>query len=330
MLEHGGQLQLYAERYQRPIDEWLDISTGINPNGWPVPTLPSSVWSRLPEHNDGLHQAASDYYQTQSLLAVPGTQVAIQLLPKLRTKSKVGIVSPAYAEHSYCWQQAGHELLTLHSDEISAYIDVIDVLIIINPNNPTGEKYSPEQLLNWQQSLTKRQGWLIVDEAFIDCTPEQSLACFSPQPGLIVLRSFGKFFGLAGLRLGFVIAETKLLSQMAEKLGPWPIASPSRYIAIQAFKDESWQHQARISLEHTSKRLMGLLEQFGLKPNGGSSLFQWVKHPQASVLHKRLAQQGILTRLFTSPLSLRFGLPANEQDWDRLQQSLKNLEGLTE
>jgi cobalamin biosynthetic protein CobC len=330
MPEHGGQLRLYAERYQRPVNDWLDISTGINPNGWPVPTLPSSVWSRLPEHNDGLNQAASDYYQTQNLLAVPGTQAVIQLLPSLRSKSKVGIVSPAYAEHAYCWQQAGHELVTLSSDDVSASIDKLDVLIIINPNNPTGKKYTPEQLLNWQQSLTKRKGWLIVDEAFIDCTPEQSLAAISPQPGLIVLRSFGKFFGLAGLRLGFVLAETKLLSQLAERLGPWPIASSSRYIAIQALNDKSWQHQARTRLENSSKRLMKLLDQFGLKPNGGSTLFQWVKHPQARVLHERLAQQGILTRLFTSPSSLRFGLPADEQDWDRLQQSLKNLEGLTQ
>ncbi len=325
MLEHGGRLQFYAQTYQRPVKDWLDLSTGINPNGWTIPTLPASVWSRLPEDEDGLISAAQAYYQTNSLLALSGSQAAIQILPTLRATSRIGIISPAYAEHQHCWQQAGHRVQAVRREQISQQLPDLDVLIIVHPNNPSGERFSPEQLLDWQQQLAKRQGWLIIDEAFIDTNPEQSLAPLSPLPGLIILRSVGKFFGLAGLRVGFALAENKLLSVLAEKLGPWPIAHASRYLATLALQDKPWQQQTRLELQQASQRLNLLLTNFGLPPNGNTDLFQWVITGQAANIHHKLAQQGILTRLFEAPASLRFGLPGSEAEWQRLQQALEAL-----
>src|SRR5690606_1500921 len=150
--------------------------------------------------------AAASYYQTSQLIALPGSQAAIQLLPALRHQSCVGIIDPGYAEHAHCWQQAGHDVVRLSKAQINEELHAIDVLLIINPNNPTGETFTQQELLHWHQQLQQRGGWLIVDEAFIAATPEASLLAHSPLPGLIILRSLGKFFGLAGLRVGFVSA----------------------------------------------------------------------------------------------------------------------------
>lgn len=323
MLEHGGRLRQFAAKYQRPETDWLDLSTGINPSGWPVPELPAVVWQRLPESDDDLIKAAQSYYQTDSLLAVPGSQAAIQQLPYLRQKSRVGIISPAYAEHAYCWQQAGHDVQSVNAEHID--LTTLDVLIVVNPNNPTGQKISKTQLLDWHQQLQQQGGWLIVDEAFIDSTPDKSLLTQGPQEGLIVLRSLGKFFGLAGLRLGFVSAPTAILEKLEHTLGPWPIAHASRYIATLALQDSAWQQKTYEQLKQFSLRLAALLADYGLLPDGGCDLFQWVKTDKAATIHHRLAEQGILTRLFDDPASLRFGLPGMENDWQRLQAALEKL-----
>jgi cobalamin biosynthesis protein CobC len=320
LLEHGGQLHAAATRYAIPLEHWLDLSTGINPNGWPVPSLSPKAWARLPEFNDGLEQAAQNYYATSHLLACAGSQAIIQALPRLRPKSRVGVAEIAYAEHAHAWQQAGHHILTCPHENLGALIEQLDVLIVINPNNPTGQCYSKEILLDWQQQLSHRGGWLIVDEAFMDSTPNHSLMPDSPLPGLIVLRSLGKFFGLAGARVGFAAAEINLLKLLRDHLGPWTVTGPSREIAKQALMDKNWQDITRLQLKAASQRLFNLLTQHGLKPDGGTALFQWVRTSQAQRIQESLAHQGILVRLFKESESLRFGLPQGA--WERLDRAL--------
>lgn len=326
MLEHGGRLNAAAEQYGIAVDAFIDLSTGINPNAWPVPSdLPASLWAELPQDDDGLMQVAQDYYQCQSLLAVAGSQAAIQTLPLLRGHSKVGVLAPAYAEHAHAWQKAGHEVVTVDADMINSQLNQLDVLIIINPNNPTGQCFSQQQLLQWQQHLSDAGGWLIVDEAFSDSEASNSLSQHCPQTGLVVLRSVGKFFGLAGLRTGFVLADKAILDPLAECLGPWPIATMSRYITALALADETWHKNTQIKLKQQSQRLTLLLTQFGLIPSGACCLFQWVKTDDAEMIHQQLARQGVFTRLFLQPKSLRFGLPKTEQDWQHLTTALQGL-----
>ena len=325
MLEHGGRLLAAAQQYGIPVADWIDLSTGINPNGWPVPAIPTHCWQRLPEQEDGLLAAARQYYQAENLLAVAGSQAAIQTLPLLRSCSKVGVLTPAYAEHAASWQKAGHQLVTLTPDTIAETIPELDVLILINPNNPSGVSFSKEQLLDWHVQLQSRAGWLIVDEAFIDVNPVQSLTSLPVRDGLIILRSVGKFFGLAGIRCGFVIADQQLLNALDEKLGVWPISHPGRYVATQALLDEHWQQQTRRELPLQSERLRQLLTSHQLKPNGSNALFQWCKTPSAASIHQHLAEFGILTRLFSQPESLRFGLPKHEAQWQGLEQTLKKI-----
>jgi cobalamin biosynthetic protein CobC len=323
LLEHGGRLRQAAKRYAIPLIDWVDLSTGINPNGWPIPSIPAQCWQRLPEDDDELMAAAHTYYQNNSLLPVAGSQAAIQSLPLLRPACRVGFLHPAYAEHAASWQKTGHQLQLLNAEKISNELDKLDVLILINPNNPTGKLWQPAQLLEWHARLSHRGGWLIVDEAFMDGMPEYSLSAQPVRPGLIVLRSIGKFFGLAGIRCGFVIAEHSILRILNEFLGPWTISNPGRYVAAKALLDKAWQHQTALDLTQNSQRLQQLLTESGLPPDGGCSLFQWLKTDAAGQLHDHLAQQGIYTRLFHEPDSLRFGLPKDEAGWQRLKEALR-------
>ncbi len=322
MLEHGGQLRAAAARYGIPLDRWLDLSTGINPHPYPLPHVPLSAWARLPQEHDGLEDAAAACYGTHDLLPVAGSQAAIQALPRSRPRSVVGVLSPGYAEHAHAWRSAGHEVLELADHEIAARVDQLDVLVVMQPNNPTGILFTHEQLHDWHARLAARGGWLIVDEAFIDATPQLSIVPPHMPHGLIALRSLGKFFGLAGARVGFALAHHELLMRLREQLGPWGVTGPARHVAKVVLRDIEWQEATRVRLTSEGERLAQLLREANLTPTGGCALFQWVCSEKAHDLHQALARRGILTRYFDEPRSLRFGLPASEAEWERLRAAL--------
>lgn len=326
MLEHGGNLQAAAEHYGIPIAEWLDLSTGINPHSYPLPNIPTEIWQRLPQEVDGLNKAAADYYGTRHLLVTAGSQAAIQALPALYPPSVVAIPSMMYAEHAKNWLAHGHKVMPLDSLLEGNLPTEIDILVLCNPNNPTATTLPAPTLLRWHRQLACKGGALIVDEAFMDTTPEQSLCSKAELQGLVVLRSLGKFFGLAGARVGFVMAEPKLLDALSEKLGPWAVAGPARYAAQLALQDTEWQANMRHKLLEDSLRLSHLLAKYGLQPAGSHALFQWVPTEQAITLHEHLAKHGIWVRLFSQWSALRFGLPPSN-GWDKLESALAAFRG---
>jgi cobalamin biosynthetic protein CobC len=299
----------------------VDLSTGINPQAYPVPQLTADVWHRLPEPSTALLEAAQAYYGAPQLLPVAGTQAAIQALPRLRAHSCVVIAAPSYAEHSYQWRQAGHDVREVAYDQLEAELDNCDVMSICNPNNPTGERIAPETLLKWAERLAARGGWLIVDEAFGDTTPVHSVAAYTAQKGLIVFRSVGKFFGLAGLRLGFVAAHTDLLQQLADLLGPWTVSGPAQQIGSAALSDVSWQEAMRLQLHASGTCLQQLLSAHGIQSNG-TALFQYWSTSNSAEFAEHMAQHGIWIRIFSH--GVRLGLPPDEAGWQRLQQALVN------
>jgi len=322
MLEHGGRLLRAVRQYGIAREHWLDLSSGIAPWPYAIAPIPVDAWARLPEVEDGLEQAARRYYGAAGLLPVAGSQAAIQALPCLRAAGRVGVLAPCYAEHPHAWRRAGHEVVELDDAQVEQALDHLDVLVLVNPNNPTGRCVSRERLLDWHARLARRGGWLLVDEAFMDNTPAQSIVDCAGRDGLIVLRSFGKFFGLAGVRLGFVMAERSLLQRLAELLGPWTISGPARVLGQACFNDDL-AHRAQIArCAQASQRLAGMLEEAGLAPSGGCDLFQYVRTPRAAHMHDFLARRGILVRLFEHPQAVRLGLPANEADEQRLRQAL--------
>lgn len=330
---HGGGVRAAARRWGRPVEDWLDLSTGINPQGWPVPPLPPQAWARLPEADDGLEAAASAYYGSDALLPLPGSQAAIQTLPALwpgtgdRTAARVGVLDPGYNEHARAWAARGHAVQSVEPDAgtIDAALDTLDVLVLIHPNNPTGTRFEREQLLGWHARLARRGGWLVVDEAFVDTEPQRSLVPEGPREGLVVLRSLGKFFGLAGARVGFLFGPEPLRRELAGRLGPWSVPGPSRQVAAGALADHGWQSARRAQLAKEGERLAGLLRAHDLTPDGGSALFQWVRTDHAAALQDRLARAAILVRRFETPASLRFGLPGDEAGWQRLEAALGRL-----
>ena len=325
MLEHGGQIHAAALHYGIPAADWLDLSTGINPIPFILPAIPLAAWQFLPQEQDGLLQAAASYYGSDDLLPVAGTQAAIQLLPRLRARCRVGVLTPAYAEHAHAWRSEGHDVTELSPAQIEATLHQLDVLVLIQPNNPTGTLFTQTQLLNWYEKLNARQGWLIVDEAFIDSGSQTSTIRPDMPHGLIVLRSLGKFFGLAGARVGFVFAQVELLTRIRTLAGPWPVSGPARYVAQAALRDKEWQTSTRARLQQDGARLAQILQDAKLPPDGGCALFQWVRTDQAQTIHQKLAKRGILTRLFSQPHSLRFGLPGTAAEWSRLQTALTEI-----
>ncbi|MBI1905272.1 MAG: threonine-phosphate decarboxylase [Rhodocyclales bacterium] len=324
MLEHGGRLRAASERYRIPLSDWLDLSTGINPHGYPVPAIPAQAWLRLPEDDDGLLEAAARYYGTAELLPTAGTQPALQALPDLIFGERVTLLHPTYAEHRHAWR--GRQVHTCGPDELAAHIPHSDVVVLVHPNNPTGTRFDSATLRDWHRQLAARNGTLIVDEAFIDATPEHSLAAAAGTPGLVILRSLGKFFGLGGARVGFVLAAEALRTRLADALGPWTLSGPARHVARAALLDSEWQAMMLTRLHTEGTRLATLLRQHGCREPAGPALFQWLCTPHAADIQDRLARNGILVRRFDDPSSLRFGLPATESDWRRLSDALRHID----
>jgi cobalamin biosynthetic protein CobC len=312
---HGGDLGEAARRFPDAPRPWIDLSTGINPVSYPVPELPESAWTRLPGRaaEEALLEAAAARYGVPSkamIVAAPGTQALIQLLPRLVPRSRIAIVGPTYQEHQACWSRAGHEVRLVPSLEDS------DVVVVVNPNNPTGRLFAPAE-------LAKVKGLLVVDEAFIDFLPrEMSLAGDLPERA-VVLRSFGKTYGLAGVRLGFAIAQRDMASRIRAELGPWAVPGPALEIGRRALNDGAWLRAARERLVADSARLDGLLRKAGFEIAGGTLLFRLARHPSATIFVQRLGQQGIHVRFFpAAPDQLRFGLPGNDEAFRRLAAAL--------
>ncbi|SHH73185.1 threonine-phosphate decarboxylase CobD [Massilia sp. CF038] len=322
MLEHGGNLRAAMALYGGARDEWLDLSTGLNPRGYPAPQTAPDAWHRLPEPDPGLLDAAQAYYRAPHMLAVAGTQAAIQALPQMRMPRRVVVAAPSYAEHAHHWQRHGHAVREVAYQDLAGELPSCDIMVVCNPNNPTGETVGRETLLAWALDLAARGGWLIVDEAFGDVTPEASVAEWSNRPGLIVLRSIGKFFGLAGVRVGFVGAHEEVLTLLGSTLGPWTVSGPAQQIAQAALRDSAWQHATQERLMADGARLRQLLAKHGIVSHG-CAMFQWWPEAAPEAFREHMAQRQIWVRLFPhAARGIRLGLPPDEAAWQRLKTAL--------
>lgn len=315
---HGGDLDAVRRRFPTAPEPWIDLSTGINAVPYPVPNLPTEAWSRLPtrQQEQALIEGAALRYGVRDparIVAAPGTQALIQLLPRLVPKSRVAVVGPTYEEHEACWARQGHKVSVVASFDDAAGADVV---IVVNPNNPTGRLLPPA-------ALRRTKGLLVVDEAFVDLLPpDASLAGCLPA-NTIVLRSFGKVYGLAGVRLGFAIAERRIADRIRDELGPWSVSGPALEIGRRALGDTAWLRAAAARLAADRQRLDALLVSAGCEILGGTPLFSLARHPDAAGLADRLGRQGIHMRRFAhAPQWLRFGLPADAAAFSRLTAAL--------
>lgn len=336
---HGGDLAAASKRYGIALHDWLDLSTGINPIAYPFRAPDVELFHHLPTDDEALVDAARDYAQAPEIpVLAAGSQVLIQWLPIVRAQragaTRVAVPAIGYAEHAFRWRWAGHELYFYDPHE-PASIDallasgLIDVLVVLNAHNPLGLFIDPARLLAWHEQLAARGGWLIVDEAFVDVSPAHSVVAHTRHAGLIVLRSLGKFFGLAGVRCGFAFAAESLRDALQVAVGPWAVAGPSASIATQALRDAAWQTQMRARLPQISAANAALLREVFAAPLLAHALFNSVVLPptQARMHEERLARQGIRVRrvaIDEDRALLRFGLvdPDREGDFARLRNAL--------
>ena len=321
---HGGDLGAARALFPHAPEPWIDLSTGINPCPYPLPELPLSLWQVLPSarEEEGLLAAARTAYRVPpgaSIVAAPGTQILIELLPRLIPSGQVAVLGPTYAEHALAWGKAGHPVGQI--EDPAADIGAAS-LVLVNPNNPDGRIVAKADLERLAARCRDRGGVLVVDEAFADFTPEISIVPQLP-PATIVLRSFGKTYGLAGLRVGFAIGEPEPIEALRDAMGPWAVAGPALRVAATALSDAGWLEQAATARRADAARLDELLSQRG-RIVGGIDLFRLLETDDAAALFHRLGSAGIYVRRFQhDPSRLRFGLPADESAWTRLEPALK-------
>jgi cobalamin biosynthesis protein CobC len=321
---HGGDLTAAQAAFPDAPQPWIDLSTGINPWPYPVPPVPAQAWARLPGKaaEDALRRAAAAAFAVPDddvVLAAAGTQALIQLLPRLTAGKNVAVLSPTYAEHAAAWRAAGRQVTEPPS---FAGADA-DIVVVVNPNNPDGRVINPQTLLHRADAQAARGGFLIVDEAFADMTPETSVARHVGRPGLLVLRSFGKFFGLAGARLGFLLAEPALIRRAAAMLGPWAVSGPALSVGTAAYGDAAWIAATREKLTAAAARLDDLLIGKGYRVVGGTALFRLIDCDNGAALFQKLARAGIWSRPFVNlPACVRLGLPPDDAAFARLAAAL--------
>ncbi|MGM4964151.1 threonine-phosphate decarboxylase CobD [Tardiphaga sp. 1201_B9_N1_1] len=326
-MKHGGDLTQAMAEFGGAPDQWLDLSTGINPWPWPIPAnLPSHLWERLPTRADEqslLSAARSAYHVPDSVdvVAAAGTQALIQWLPHLAMPGAVAIVGPTYNEHVAAWRAGGHEVGVIGG--LHALPDHARHVVIVNPNNPDGRIARSDELADVAAILQRRGGWLVIDEAFVDVDPAISAVELCAKLPVVILRSFGKFYGLAGLRLGFALAAPLIAQRIATAIGPWACSGPAQVIGAVALRDERWATQTRVALVAQSIKLDNVLTDAGFEIVGGTPLYRLARHVDALKWHAALARQQIWCRHFDwSHELLRFGLPPDTAALSRLAAAL--------
>jgi cobalamin biosynthetic protein CobC len=317
-IAHGGGLIAASRLWPQVPEPWIDLSTGINPIAYPLPPLPPEAFTRLPEPEQvaALEAIAATAYgapDPSMVVAAPGTQSLIHLLPRLIPARRVAVIGPTYAEHAAAWALAGCAVSTVAT---LAQARDADVVVLCNPNNPDGRQHH-------SSALTAVRGLLVVDEAFADLDGT-SLVPSLPPPGAVVFRSFGKTYGLAGIRLGFAITAPGLAGRLREALGPWAVSGPALHIGTRALADAAWRETAAERLAEDACRLDALLTASGCAVLGGTRLFRLAAREDAAALADRLGRAGILVRRFQDrPTWLRFGIPPDDAAWRRLGTALE-------
>jgi cobalamin biosynthetic protein CobC len=326
-LVHGGDLGAARRRFPGAREPFIDLSTGINPNSYPLPRFSADIFVRLPEPDllaDLAHAAARAYGapSAECVVVAPGTQILMALAAALVPPGRAAVWTPGYAEQARAAALAGHAVSKVSN---LTSCGAARLVVVTNPNNPDGHWHDRAALLTLAAELRRHGGLLLVDEAFIDVgPPDASVGGEVSSGNVVVLRSFGKFFGLPGLRLGFAVAAPPLAARLRAMLGPWPVSGPALAGGAKALADHQWIAQARLRLARAAQRIDRLLADADLDVVGGTNLYRLVQSPMADGLFRQLGQAGIWVRLFSDhPNWLRFGLPADRIAWQRLGEALR-------
>ena len=326
MTAHGGRLAEARALFPGAPEPLLDLSTGINPMPYPIPDIPPQWLTRLPEPDDlaALQAVAAAAYGVADpamVVAAPGTQILIDLLPRLWPAQSVAVLGPTYAEYRAAWMRVGCPVTEVQR---LAELQSAAVAVICNPNNPDGRRFEYSEVVALANLLAERGGFVLVDEAFADLEPPPlTVATALPDPGLLILRSFGKTYGLAGLRLGFALASRERAAAIRDALGPWAVSGVALGIGRQALADRPWLVRTAEACAAAVERLDIMLAQAGIRVVGGARLFRLAECVDAETVFRQLGRAGVFVRRFAEyPYWLRFGLPGSERAWARLETAV--------
>ena len=325
---HGGGLALAVARHGGQPEDWLDLSTGINPVAPSLPPVLATDWARLPDTD--LEQAACDaarqfygFGERAAVLPIAGIQGVIPALPHLRDDNSCAILSPTYGEYSAAFRTRGCAVQEISSPDGASS----GVAIVVNPNNPDGRVHQPSDLLAFCDWMVERGGLLVVDEAFGEVMPELTLAGQAGRPGLLVLKSFGKFFGLAGIRLGFAAGHADDIARLRLLLGAWGVSGPALRIGAELLRSAD-QSAMTSAIRDRAAKQVALFVRHGIALRADCGLFQLAAPVDAAALHHHLCERCILTRPFADRLDqLRFGLCADDDSLARLDRALSEFAG---
>jgi cobalamin biosynthesis protein CobC len=315
---HGGNLQAASRLFPHAPRPWIDLSTGINPVPYPVGPISDDAWTRLPDATmlEDVARAAYGAQPATEVVAAPGAQAVIQLLPRVFPARRVGILGVTYQEHATAWRASGAEIVSVPT---LADLAEFEVAVVVNPNNPDGRLCSPQALAE----LAEHTGRLIVDEAFMDLLGRQHSLVPHLPANAIVLRSFGKAYGLAGVRLGFAVASAGDCGWLRAALGPWAVSGPAIEIGRRALADANWLARTAERSRQEAGKLDALLRSANFTILGGTPLFRLAQRDDADAVFRQLCQAGILTRPFQArPDWLRFAIPHAPETWTRLEAAL--------
>ncbi|MCT4556276.1 MAG: threonine-phosphate decarboxylase CobD [Pelagimonas sp.] len=326
MRDHGGDMDRAIAAYG--AGDWLDLSTGINAVPYPLPDMPAHAWGALPTRAEmaALEAQAKQTYKAAGAgcIALAGAQGAIQLVPRLAQAGTARVLGPTYNEHAASLRAQGWEVAEVPDP---ALLRGADLAVVVNPNNPTGGSHTVPSLIE----LATQVGLLVVDESFADPTPDLSilphLEALSAGARVLVLRSFGKFYGLAGARLGFALGPVDLIDQMRALAGPWAVSGPAIACGMAALVDTVWQDQTTARLAQDCARLDDLAAAAEWTYIGGTHLFRSYMTPDAQAVQDHLARHKIWSRIFPwSDGWVRLGLPP-VSGWNRLETAFAAMPG---
>jgi cobalamin biosynthesis protein CobC len=323
-LPHGGDIAAARRMFPGAPDPFADLSTGINPHSYPMPQLSAEVFTRLPELAAlarllAIAAAAYGAPAPDRVVAAPGTQILLPPVMGLAPPGRAAILGPTYGEFARTAALAGHRVTEV--TEIGRLADA-DLAVMANPNNPDGKVFGKDAIFDLADALRRRGGLLVIDEAFMDVGPAGA-SLGGVGGNIVVLRSFGKFYGLAGVRLGFALTAPDTAARLAAALGPWAVSGPAIAVGIAALADTAWAGAMRVKLRDDAERLDTMLAGANLDVIGGTALFRLVETPAAGELFQHLGRAGIVVRRFDErPRWLRFGLPKDAGEWERLRAAL--------
>lgn len=325
MAEHGGNLDEAAQAYGFEPGMMHDLSTGIAPMSYQMPLPASDAYQALPLASDmeALCKVARACYRVPdaaSLCVGGGSQALLAALPYLFASCLVWCPEPTYNEHHYRWEKASHQV-----DGGLSCPQEAKIIILGQPNNPTGRLWQADEIARYLAHVKQCDGLLIIDEAFVDIMPEHSSCQIAGDEALVILRSVGKFYGLAGLRVGFAIGGANFIARLQDEIGPWPVSQPALLVAKTALADKDWQARHLAKLQEICDWQSDVLAKAGFEIITSMALFITIRHKRMAAFHHHLASHGYWTRIYQNDKQMmRLGLLAPDCDRQQFESLLSD------